>query len=118
MGAIFDKQETFLLAIVLQLVIFSRQAKEVDGDDSFSCNTGMVQLFVKVADVDVVGSLVYVDKDRSGADHSHRLGSGKEGEVGHKDGIAGTDTQSHQCQTQGIGAIGTGDAVFHSHIVG
>ena len=111
-----------LSAVVDQEIIFGRLPEKVNNYDRLGGHVSHApcggKFFVEIVGVDIESLAIDVNKHRCGTHHCHSLGGGEEGEVGHEDGIAGTDIQSHQRHRQGVGAVTTSDAMFHSHIVG
>lgn len=98
------------------------QAEEVDGYDHPRAQRALGQHglhgLLQTGSGEVEGGGVDVDKDGGGAHGGYHLGRGEEGEVGHEHGIARPYAPHLQCQQQGVGAVGTSEAMGGAHVGG
>ena len=122
LSTVLEDEEVVLVGNATQLGIVGGQAKQVDGDDDTGGegavgNDGL-DGSLKVGGGDVERGFVYIDEDGGGTFEGDNLGGGKEGEVGHEDGIALADTPYFEGEGEGIGAVGTGDTVAYADVLG
>ena len=122
LGAVFEHIEAVLMGDTAYLGIGGGKAEEVDGDDypggEAALGLDFLNLALKVGGGDVEGGLLDVDKDGGGSFEGYYLGGGEEGEVGHEHGVAGADAPGFQCEGEGVGAVGAGEAVLYAYVLG
>ena len=98
------------------------KAKQINGNDGSRLQLTRFDrafdLGYQIANVDVEGVGIHIDKDWCGALHGDDLCRSEESETRDKDCIPRLHPPGFQSQQQGIGATIAGNAVFHSDILG
>ena len=122
LGTVLEDEEAMLVGNAAQLGIVGGQAKQVDGDDDTGDEDAVgndgLDSSLEGGGGDVERGFVYIDEYGGGTFEGDNLGGGKEGEVGHEDGIALADAPDLQGEGEGIGAVGTGDTVAYADVLG
>lgn len=119
---IFDEEHAFTFGNLADGVVVGRKTEEIDSDDGARAELHVVvdgaDSVVEAAGIHVEGVGVDVNEDRCSTFECNDFGSCEECEVGHEDSVAFADAKGFECEGEGIGAIGTGEAMFYAYIFG